>query len=54
VCFWEDGGSVKVYAVNGPNGMTLGDAKVNFLKFGACSEGSLRFLDEEWFLQFEL
>ncbi len=34
VCFWEDGG-------DGPNHMTLAQARKNFLRFGACDESMI-------------
>lgn len=40
VCFWENGG-------NGPNHMTLEEAKLNFGKFGAINKNSLDFVDVE-------
>ena len=40
VCFWENGG-------NGPNHMTLEDAKQNFKTFGAMSKSALQFIDAE-------
>lgn len=40
VCFWENGG-------NGPNHMTLEDARINFEKFGAMNEASLSFVNKE-------
>lgn len=53
VCFWENDGSARDESIiSSPNHMTLGEAKKNFLKFGASHEGSLRLLDTERFLQF--
>lgn len=40
VCFWENGG-------DGPNHMTLEEAKLNFEKFGAIDERSLKYIDKE-------
>nr|WP_199002067.1 CPCC family cysteine-rich protein [Flavobacterium sp. ASV13] len=40
VCFWENGGE-------GPNHMTLKEAKLNFEKFGAINTTSLDFIDKE-------
>ena len=40
VCFWENGG-------DGPNHMTLKEAKLNFKKFGAVNATSLDFIDKE-------
>ncbi|KAF2078770.1 CPCC family cysteine-rich protein [Flavobacterium sharifuzzamanii] len=39
VCFWENGGE-------GPNHMTLEQAKFNFEKFGAINKDSLGFVDK--------
>lgn len=39
VCFWENGGE-------GPNHMTLEQAKLNFEKFGAINKDSLGFVDK--------
>ena len=53
VCFWENDGSAKDESIiSSSNRMTLGEAKKNFLDFGACYEGALRFLDKDRFLQF--
>jgi hypothetical protein len=38
VCFWEDDGSKELDQVSGANHMTLGEARNNFLLFGAISE----------------
>jgi hypothetical protein len=46
VCFWENGG-------DGPNHMLLEDAKVNFVKFGAIDESSLKFVDKEGNLKYK-
>ncbi|MEG0188229.1 CPCC family cysteine-rich protein [Algoriella sp.] len=40
VCFWENGG-------DGPNHMTLENAKSNFLEFGAIDKESLNYVDKE-------
>lgn len=40
VCFWENGG-------DGPNKMTLEQAKLNFAQFGAMDELFLEFIDKE-------
>lgn len=40
VCFWENGG-------DGPNHMTLAEAKMNFQRFGAIDERSLKYVDIE-------
>jgi hypothetical protein len=40
ICFWENGG-------NGPNHMTLEEAKQNFKTFGALSKSALQFIDAE-------
>jgi hypothetical protein len=40
VCFWENGG-------DGPNHMSLSDAKSNFLKYGAISESDIKLVDPE-------
>ncbi|CAD0005500.1 MULTISPECIES: CPCC family cysteine-rich protein [Flavobacterium] len=40
VCFWENGGE-------GPNHISLGEAKLNFKKFGAMNERSLKYIDIE-------
>jgi len=37
VCFWEDDGAdVDHLERGGPNGVSLGDARKNFINFGAC------------------
>jgi hypothetical protein len=53
VCFWEDDGSRNVEKMSVVNRMILGEAQKNFIAFKAMGEGSLRFLDEDRFLQFE-
>jgi hypothetical protein len=40
VCFWENGGE-------GPNHMTLEEAKLNFEKLGAVNANSLDFVDKQ-------
>jgi len=40
VCFWENGG-------DGPNHMSLSEAKANFLEYGAMSKKSKQFVDPE-------
>ncbi len=47
ICFWENGG-------NGPNHMTLEDAKQNFKTFGAISKSALQFIDAEGKIKFKL
>ncbi|MEP6929048.1 MAG: CPCC family cysteine-rich protein [Flavobacterium sp.] len=46
VCFWENGG-------DGPNHMSLEEAKLNFIKLGAMSERSLEFIDKEGKLKYK-
>ncbi|WP_420197275.1 CPCC family cysteine-rich protein [Chryseobacterium camelliae] len=38
VCFWEDDGCIELTEISGPNYITLGEGRNNFLKFGACEE----------------
>jgi hypothetical protein len=38
VCFWEDDGTIDADCVSGPNHMTLRDARLNILRFGAVTE----------------
>lgn len=45
VCFWENGG-------NGPNHMTIEEAKLNFEKIGAMNESALKFVDKEGKLKY--
>ena len=45
VCSWENGG-------DGPNHMSLEEAKLNFLKIGAISQRGLEFIDPEGPLKF--
>ncbi|MBZ9712743.1 CPCC family cysteine-rich protein [Deinococcus multiflagellatus] len=44
VCFWEDDGGNDDHRHSGPNHMTLGEARQNFARLGACDEGSLAFV----------
>jgi hypothetical protein len=41
VCFWEDNGSGDFAVVNGPNHMTLENARANFELFGASSQAAV-------------
>jgi len=52
VCFWEDDGLTDEGKHSSPNHMTLGEAKRNFVLYGASTESSLPFLDSDRFLQF--
>ena len=45
VCFWEDDGSDNLEHYSGPNHMTLREAQENFLRFGACSEDAINFIE---------
>ena len=40
ICFWEDDGQdlTELIIHSGPNHITLGEGRMNFLKFGACEE----------------
>ena len=49
VCFWEDDPAVEwdgPDAHSSPNQQTLNDARANFARYGACTEGSKRFVRE--------
>ncbi|MGG4143836.1 CPCC family cysteine-rich protein [Paenibacillus algorifonticola] len=45
VCFWEDDGNVDPQYYSSPNGMTLDQARENFINFGAVDEASVQFLE---------
>jgi hypothetical protein len=47
VCFWEDDGSNDPERYSPPNHLTLGEAKLNFLKLGAISESFLDSVDKD-------
>lgn len=47
VCLWEDTGANDVAQYSAPNKMTLGEARANFVKFGAMSEDAVRLVDAE-------
>ena len=38
VCFWEDDGTTDADRISSPNHMTLRDARLNILRFGAVTE----------------
>jgi len=40
VCFWENDGCKSDEDYSEPNHMTLGEAKQNYVKFGACDQQS--------------
>lgn len=46
VCFWENGG-------DGPNHMSLEEARSNFAKFGAIDERFLKFVDKVGKLKYD-
>ena len=45
VCFWEDDGSEDISRYSPANRMNLGEAILNFRKFGAISESAKEFVD---------
>lgn len=49
ICFWEDDGHdlTKLKTHSGPNHMTLEEGRMNFLKFGACTEKSVNYVIKE-------
>lgn len=49
ICFWEDDGLdlTELKTHSGPNHMTLEEGRMNFLKFGACDEKSLKHVINE-------
>lgn len=49
ICFWEDDGQdlTELIIHSGPNHITLGEARMNFLKFGACTENSVDYVIKE-------
>ncbi|MFT5619146.1 MAG: hypothetical protein ACI85I_002388 [Arenicella sp.] len=53
VCFWEDDCTTKLDKISGPNHITLREGQENFLKFGACDEKSLKFVNREGKLKYK-
>lgn len=45
VCFWEDDGTTSEHGFS-PNGCSLGEARQNYLKFGANQERDLQHVRE--------
>lgn len=43
VCFWEDDGTTGDHAFS-PNGLSLAEARANYLKFGANKERDIKYV----------
>ncbi|TWV99455.1 hypothetical protein FEF09_16970 [Chitinophaga pinensis] len=54
VCYWEDDGTVDKERISSVNGMSLGEGKVNFQRYGVVAEFLSEKADKDRFAKYYL